>query len=58
MKKIDKNIVSTETCNTTNADIENIDKSKTYGRVYSSFKDENGDIVVICQIVLIKKFRL
>ena len=27
MKKIDKNIVSTETCNTTNADIENIDKS-------------------------------
>ena len=27
MKKIDKNIVSTETCNTTNADIENIDKT-------------------------------
>ena len=38
--------------------LENIDKSKTYGRVYSSFKDENGDIVVICQIVLIKKFRI
>lgn len=27
MKKIDKNIVSTETSNTTNADIENVDKS-------------------------------
>ena len=38
--------------------LENVDKSKTYGRVYSSFKDENGDIVVICQIVLIKKFRI
>ncbi|CAM2394525.1 hypothetical protein ACO1G0_00075 [Fusobacterium watanabei] len=38
--------------------LENVDKSKTYGRGYSSFKDENGDIVVICQIVLIKKFRI
>ena len=38
--------------------LENVDKSKTYGRGYTSFKDENGDIVVICQIVLIKKFRI